>query len=273
MKKPLKIFLHIVAFLILALLIWQATILPKNNKDWQVQFQVLPYAEMNGDQVTIYNVRNFKYNTTDDFTVAYYDRTYDLSKLQKVYFIVEPFSQWEASAHTFLSFQFGDDEFVAITIETRLEKGEDYSLLSGVLKQYEIAYVIGDERDVIVKRTNMQKSNVYLYPVKATQAKAQALFLDMVGRATRLKDQPAFYHTFTDSCTSSIVKHINKITPHKVPLSYKYYLPGYSDQLALEIGLLDIDLPIPEARKKYLITDKAQAYGDQPGFSQAIRQF
>lgn len=252
---------------------WQISITPSNNRNWQEPLRVLAYADFSGDNITVHNIRNFHHHGENNYTVDYYDKTYKLSDLQKVYFIVEPYSKWEAAAHTFVSFQFDADDYLAITIEARMEEGESYEALPGALKQYEIMYVVGDERDVVIQRTNVYKHDVFLYPIKTTPEKARALFVDMMQRATELKDHPAFYNTITDSCTSSIVKHINKITPNKVPLSYKYFLPGYSDELAQQIGLLDTELSIPEARKKFRITDTAQTYGDNPGFSQAIRQF
>ncbi len=270
LRTKILLILSAVIFTVIA---WQLTIAPSNYRNWQTPFKVLASADFNGDNITVHNIRNFHHHGDNDYTIDYYDKTYKLSDLQKVYFIVEPYSKWEAAAHTFVSFQFGTDDFLAITIESRMEQGEHYDPLPGALKQYEIMYIVGDERDVIIQRTNIYKHDVFLYPIKTTPEKARALFVDMMQRATELKDHPDFYNTITDSCTSSIVKHINKITPSKVPLSYKYFLPGYSDELAQQIGLLDTDLPIPEARKKYRITEKAQAYGDNPGFSQAMRQF
>lgn len=273
LKKILKKIGLVLIVLIITLVVWQATIQPSNNRNWQEPLKVLAYADFNGDNVTVHNIRNFHHRSATDYTVDYYDKTFKLSDLQKVYFIVEPYSKWEAAAHTFVSFQFGTDDFLAITIEARMEQGETYAPLPGALRQYEIMYIVGDERDVVLQRTNILKHDVFVYPIKTTPEKARALFTDMIQRATDLKDHPAFYNTITDSCTSSIVKHINKITPNKVPFSYKYFLPGYSDELAREIGLLDTDLSIPEARQKFRITSKAQAYGDNPGFSQAMRQF
>ena len=63
------------------------------------------YATINGDLVTIHNIRNFDYRTETDFTPRYYDKTFDLRQLDSVDVIA---SYWmgDAIAHIFLSFGF-----------------------------------------------------------------------------------------------------------------------------------------------------------------------
>ena len=102
----------------------------------------------------IHNIRNFAYAPDSRYTPAYYDKTFDLRKLDSVWFIVEHFGDWKGPAHTFLSFGFGEQDYVAVSVEIRKEKGENYSPLKGLLKRYELTYVIGDERDLIKLRTN-----------------------------------------------------------------------------------------------------------------------
>ena len=106
------------------------------------------------------NIRNTTYRSTTDYTPAYYDKTFDLDKLTSVWYIVEPFSNWKGAAHTFLSFGFEDDEYLAISVEIRKEEGEGFSAFKGLFKQYEVIYVIADERDVITVRTNHRRDDV-----------------------------------------------------------------------------------------------------------------
>lgn len=269
-KYRIIIFILVVAGV--SLTIWQSALTPRNDHAWQEQYDVLPYAEFNENLVTVHNVRNFRHTSVTERTPGYYDKTYNLDKLEKVYFIVEAYSKFRGAAHTFLSFEFANATFVAITVEARLEKNEQYSPLAGLFKQYELIYVVGDERDVIKQRTNNQRNGVYLYPVKTTKEKARLLFTDMLARANELKATPQFYNTISDSCTTSIVKHVNKITPNKISFSYKYLLPGYSDELAYSAGLLDISDSPKKIRKQYYVTDRAQAADDDENFSLRIRQ-
>jgi hypothetical protein len=134
-------------------------------------------------------------------------------------------------------------------------------------------YVIADERDVIKLRSNYRKDLVYVYPIKTTEEKAQALFLDMINRTNNLKDHPEFYNTITDNCTTNIVHHVDKITPDRVPLfNLRILLPANSDKLAYDLGLIDTDLTFEQARVRYFINDRAMKYAADPNFSIKIRE-
>jgi len=193
--------------------------------------------------------------------------------IRDVWYIVEPFSGIPCSAHTFLSFEFENDQFVSISVEIRKEKGETYDPIKGLFNKYELMYVIADERDVIKLRTNYRKDLVYVYPAKTTKEKTQTLFLDMIQRANSLRDNPEFYNTITNTCTTNIVSHINKITPDRVPFfNLRILLPANSDKLAYELGLIDTNLSFEDARTLYYINDRAMKYADDPDFSVKIRQ-
>ena len=246
---------------------------PSNDRNWNEDQRILPTAEINGNLVNIKNVRNFIYTSTTSYTPRYYDETYDLDKIKGVWYIVEPFSGIPGSAHTFLSFEFENDQFVSISVEIRKEKGELYHPIKGLFNKYELMYVIADETDAIKLRSNYRKDMVYVYPANTTKEKAQALFLSMVKRANDLKDNPEFYNTISNTCTTNIVTHINEITPRRVPfLSLRILLPENSDKLAYELGLIDTSLPFEDTRKRYNINDRALKYADDPEFSLRIRE-
>lgn len=244
---------------------------PSNNRNWSADQAVLPYAEIKGGLVSVHNIRNFKYASTTSYKVGYYDKTFDLNKIKKVWYIVEPFSGFVGSAHTFLSFEFENNNFLAISIEIRKEKGESFSAVKGLFNKYEIMYLFADERDAVKLRSNYRKDLVYVYPIKTTQEKTKELFLSMVERANNLKDHPEFYNSVTNTCTTNIMAHVNKITPQKVPFSLSVLLPSYSDKLAYDLGLIDTNLSFEETRNKYLINEKALKYADSPDFSVKIR--
>lgn len=256
---------------VVTVILW-LSVHPSNNRDWSLDQAILPYAEINNNLVTIRNVRNFTYASTTSYTPAYYDKTYNLNTIKSVDYFVEPFSEWEGSAHTFLSFGFEDNSYVSISIEIRKEKGESFSALKGLFKQYEIMYVVGDERDIVKLRTNYRKDKVYMYPIKISKEKSQALFLSMIQDVNSLYEQPRFYNTLTSTCTSEIAKHVNVISPKKIPLSFKVLFPGYSDRLVYDLGLIDTVLPFEEIRAKYSINEKAEKYADDLQFSVRIRE-
>jgi len=243
-----------------------------NERDWNKDQEVLPRAQINGNIVSIYNIRNFSYTSTSSYTSNYYDKQFDLNKIVKVWYVVEPFSGIPGSAHTFLSFEFEENKFVSISVEIRKEKGESFHPLKGLFNQYELMYVIADERDAIKLRSNYRKDLVYLYPIKTTKKQAQELFTGMIDRTNNLADHPEFYNSITNTCTTNIAKHVNNIIAGKVPLfNLRILLPANSDKLAYKLGLIDTDLSFEEARKEYLINDRAVKYGSDPNFSLRIR--
>jgi hypothetical protein len=263
----------LVALLILTpLLAAWLSVRPRSDRTWTPDMAVMPHARFEGDSVHIAGIRNAEYRTTDDFTVSYYDRWYDLGALESVWYLVEPVGDMKGPAHTLVSFGFADGSYVAISVELRREPGEKFSPLKGLLKRYELMYVVADERDVIRLRTNYRHDDVFLYPVRATSEQRRRLFVSMLERANRLREHPEFYNTLTNTCTTNIVRHVNEIAPKKVPLSYKVLLPGYSDQLAYDPGLLDTDLPFAEAKARHHINARALRYADDPAFSTLIRR-
>src|SRR5215217_804857 len=135
---------------------------PRNDRDWSSDQAVLPSATINGPLVTVKNIRNFRYQSADSYTPAYYDKMFNLDDLDSAWFFVEPFGK-AGAAHTFVSFGFRDKNFVAVSVEIRKEKGESFNPVQGLLRQYEIMYVIGDERDLVKLRTNYRNDAVHLY--------------------------------------------------------------------------------------------------------------
>lgn len=245
---------------------------PSNDREWTPDQRVLPSARFDGDRVTIRNIRNIEYRSTSDYVVRHYDRTVDLAALESVWFLVEPFEGLQGPAHTLVSFGFGGDTFVAISVEIRKEAGEAFSPLLGLLKRYELMYVVADERDVIKLRSNYRRDTVYLYPVKTTPENRRRMFVEMLSRANSLLDRPEFYNTLTNTCTTNIVRHVNTIAPRRVPLSYKVLLPAYADELAYDLGLIDTDLTLEQARQRFRINERAERFADDPEFSRRIRE-
>lgn len=243
---------------------------PSNDRDWSLDQTRLPSATFKGDMVTITDVRNFSYSDKDTFIPAYYDKTYDLTQLVRVDYIVEKFSGIGA-AHTFLSFGFTDGSFVAISAEIRKEKGETFSPFWGALRQYELTYVIADEHDVIGLRANYRHDPVYVYPTRANKAQVRSLFISMLERANVLRQKPEFYNTFTNTCTTNIAWHIDQIASQRIPFDLRLLLPSNSDVMAYDLGLLDTSVPLDALRATYQVNKLAEKYADDSNFSLKIR--
>ena len=262
-----------IAALLIALLVGNWIVVqPARARNWALGQERAPRAKFEGDSVTIRDFRNFEWQADGSATDRWEERSYDLDKLETAWFALAPFDRENRGpAHTFLSFGFSDSQYVAISAEARREQGEEYSLVKGVLRRYEIVYVIGDERDVIGLRT-LRGDDVYLYPIRTTPEKVRALFVEMLERANKLEADPEFYNTLTNNCTTNILEHANSIAPGRIPYGKEVLLPGYADELAQRLGLIDDDATIEQVRARYLINDRARAFAGDSLFSLRIRQ-
>jgi hypothetical protein len=255
----------------LVLFVWWSMIEPSNDRQWQPEVAVLPYATFDGDLITVHNIRNFDYQTETDFTVAYYDRTYDLTKLDSVD-LVAVYWMGPMIAHIFLTFGFGDDH-LAISIEARKEATEGYSSIKGFFKQYELIYIVGDERDLIRVRSNYRKDppeEVYLYQLPGSIEGGRRIFVEYMKSINSLREHPKFYDTLLANCTNVIWMH-SRVNPGHLPFSWKILLTGYLPEYIYEQGRMHTNLPFPELQRRSLINANALQADQASNFSQRIR--
>ena len=252
--------------------LWWCSITPSNVRNWQPDVAVLPYAEISGDMVTVRNIRNFTYRSETDYQPGYYDKTFDLKKLDSVD-LIAVYWMGDAIAHIMLSFGFEGQDYVCFSIETRKELGEEYSTLKGFFRQYELIYVVADERDLIRLRTDYRnpREEVYLYRTRMPQENAQKLFFEYIKTINSLRDKPEFYNTLTTNCTTDVVRHFQSFGGI-MRYNWKILLSGYTPLYAYEIGGLDDTLPFEELRARSYINPKAQVIGDAPDFAVKIRE-
>jgi hypothetical protein len=254
------------------LVLW-SSLKPSNDRDWQPEVAVLPYATIAGDTVTVHNIRNFDYRSETDYTPAYYDKTFDLRELRSVD-IVTSYWMGPAIAHVFLSFGFPEDHYLAVSIEVRRPKGEGYSTLKGFFRQYELVYVVADERDLIRLRTNYRRDppeDVYIYRAKSPIEAGRRLFLEYMHRINALRTQPEFYNTLTTNCTTNIWTN-GRVNPGRVPLSWKILASGYVPAYLYEQGRLDtMGLSFPELQQRAHVNARARAADKAADFSRRIR--
>ena len=243
-----------------------------NDRDWQPEVAMTPYATINGDMITVHNVRNFDYRSETDFTPRWETRTYDLRKLDSAD-IVAVYWAGKAIAHIMLSFGFGGKDFLAVSIETRKEKGESYSTLAGFFRQYELYYVVADERDVMRVRTTYRQpqEDVYVYRVSGSVENLRRVFLDYIKAMNQLRDRAAYYNTLTTNCTTNVLFH-TRVNPESPPMSWKILLSGYVPDYLYELGRLDTSRSLADLEKVSHVNQRAHAADKDPAFSQRIRE-
>jgi hypothetical protein len=254
------------------LLIWWQTLTPTLNKDWAADVAQISHGEIDGDMLTMHNVRNFDYRSVDDFDQRWETRTYNISNLQGLDLFL---SYWASDniAHTILSWDFGADGHLAISIETRKDREQQYSAVKGFFKQYEIAYIAADESDIIRLRTNYRKERVYLYRFEVANGHALALLKDYLKTMNELVDTPRFYDALTHNCTTTIKIHADAINPGKPPpLDWRLLATGHVDELMYERGNVSTSLPFAELRAASRVDFKMQKEGRED-FSEKMRDF
>ncbi|CAN5418468.1 DUF4105 domain-containing protein [soil metagenome] len=261
---------YTVAFALL--LSWWGTILPSQNRVWADDVSRQLTAQVDGNHVTLGNVRNFDWRSDDDYTQRWESRSYDLQRLSSVDVAV---SYWTgpAIAHTLVSFGFDDGRFVTFSIEIRKERGESFSSIGGFFKQFETSLIAADEHDILRVRTNVRNEDVYLYRVRLSQPDMRSLFMAYIGEADSLVRAPSFYNTLTANCTTIVYALARRIVPG-LPMDYRLLASGYLPEYLHDVGGLTPGYDIAALRSGGRITDRAIAFDATPGatdFSHAIR--
>jgi len=262
----------VVAIGFLAVLVWWLSLKPSNSRDWQPDVAQTPWSETQGDQITIYNIRNCDYRAEFDYTCQWLTRTISLSKIAGMdIFITYWGSPW--IAHPIVSFDIQGEAPVPMSIETRKEVGETYSAVRGFFRYYELIYIVSTERDVIRLRTNYRKDEeVYLFHTKASSQLAQAVFLDYLRRANSLHTKPEWYNAATDNCTTNVAVHVRDAEHGILPLDWRILLNGKSDEMLYQEGYLAGDLPFAKLKEEAHINAAARAANNDPDFSMRVRE-
>lgn len=244
---------------------------PRNDRDWVPEQSRLPHARLEGDRLALTNVRDFAYRSATDFDERWEDRAYDVSRITGLDVFV---SDWGMRhiAHTIVSWELEGGEHLAISIETRRERGETYDPIRGLFRQYEIYYVVADERDVIPLRTTHRHEHVHLYRLSSPPDVARALLRSYVDEITRLEARPEWYNAVTHNCSTTTRIHASAIGVHDT-WDWRVLANGHLDELLYERGLLGRDLSFEALRAASDITARAAAIPDRdPAFSARIRE-
>jgi hypothetical protein len=259
----------VVIGLFLGVVAWWVAIPPSHDRPWRPEVAVMPRAVIDGDRVRLSGVRNFEYRSRDDFTVRYEEREVLLSHLTGLDFYISYWSEGLVG-HTFLSFIFDNAPPLSISIETRPEAGEGFNPLASLFKQFELIYVVGDERDLVGVRTNHRDETVYLYRLNTSAVDARRLLLVYLDRINELADRPEWYHLLSNSCTINIIRYANA-AGREGRFDIRHLLNGLIDGYLYRSGRVDTTLPFDELRRRSLINEAAQAADGAPDFSQRIR--
>ena len=268
--RPLRRGLLAAIIPVVAVAVWWSTIAPSNDREWMPDVARTARATFAGNRVTIQDIRNFKYRSETDYDQSWETQSYDLDRIRGLDLFL---SFWGPTmiAHTIVSWDFDDGRHLAISIETRKEKGETYSALRGFFRQYELYYVVAEERDLVELRTNFRGEQVFLYRIRVAATEARHLLIDYLNKVNNLAEHPQWYNAMSANCTTAIRSHTQNIGISQ-RLNWRLLANGYLDELLYERNEIDTSLPFAELRARSNITNAARAADDSPDFSARIRR-
>jgi hypothetical protein len=254
-------------------LTWWLMLSPKPELDWAPEFARTAWAEVSGDRAVVHNVRNFTYRTEHDLTANWETRTYDLGKIIGAdLFLI----RWGAPlvAHSIVSFRFSDGTYLATSIEARRTPSQEFSALLGFFRQFQIIYLVADERDVVRVRTNYrQNENVSLFRTRLTPADARQLLAAYFGWMNAAHVKPAWYNALTKNCSAPMTTFLAKSKIGGLSRwDWRGILDGRGDKMLYELGdLAGDELPFEQLKAQALINPVAREADTAANFSEQIR--
>src|SRR5699024_315789 len=238
------------------LLLWWSNLTPSNQHQWQDDVAQMTSGTVEGNAITLFNVRNFTWHSETDYSPRWETRHYDLNKLQSVDMLT---SHWgmDAIAHVLVSFGFADDQFVTFSVEIRKKQGQQFSEVAGFFKQYELSILATDERDAIAVRPNVRGEDTYLYRIDMPAAIRRQLFLSYIEQANQLLEEPRFYNTVTANCTTLVFGMMQHISGG-LPLDSRLLLTGYLPSYVAELDGLTDGFDLAQLRDSGRITERSK---------------
>lgn len=278
MKRiKLKLLVLILLLITTPLIYFFFILKPSNQRNWVEGMDVLAQVNINNNQVTIKNIKDYRFARGQIPSPNYQDRIVNVKDIERVWFvfepfIVKPFTNFKGVAHTYFVFDFKNAEPIAVSVEARREKGEKYDAFKGLLNQFELIYIWGTEGDLTVRRVVMENNPLYMFPLKISQNGVEKLFLQLAETTHQLESQPRFYNTITSNCTNELAKAANSIKKDAIPrFNRALVFTGYSVEELYKLGFLPTDTSLEELKQKYYISDIVKEIYMEPDFSSQLR--
>ncbi|MEH6588660.1 MAG: DUF4105 domain-containing protein [Halioglobus sp.] len=267
-KRRLLIILFTLVFILLGYLSLQSAV---NDGPWKPEQATTAVAKLNGRTLTIKNIRDFRYSKNGNRVIEenYLEQSYSLDELERIWFGLSHFGPY-GLAHSFLSFEFSDGEYLVLSVEARQRPQQNYNPLLGLMREYTKIYVMATERDVVAVRSHQRGERVLLYPVIDSKGpSSEAFLLALIDDMNALDANAEFYNTILDNCLTNLLKHTVSIENISVT-DYRILLPGHTDRLTYGLGTTPNDIPFEEARQRATV-DPDRSRPGEPNFSQQLR--
>ncbi len=267
-----RLALRILTLTVLGLGIYLFLQTPSNDRNWTTDASRIPAIRMEDNNAIISDVRDWRYDANGPTEERWKEGRYRPEDITRVWFVVNPFKGWDGVAHTMLVFDFKDSEPVVVSVEARREHGEDFWIGTGLLRQYELIYLWGTERDFYTRRAVYWGEELFMYPLKMDHAYAVELFETLARATNELPEHPRFYNSLTDNCTNLLADSANAVRPDTLSWHIARILPGYSEEFLYDLGYFDASGTLEEVKARYAVRDLVREVANEEDFSAALRQ-
>jgi hypothetical protein len=230
----------------LAFLLFVCTRTPSLDRLWDEDVDVLAGIDTSvAETITLTRIRDWQYGVDSITDKAYFDALFDPNDIVAMWLYEQQLDTSGLIAHTFIVFQFVDSyergKYLGLSVETRREQGETYSIVGGVLRKFEITHIWATEKDLVTRRVQYLNYPLTRYRLEIPAAYHAQIFRKFVEETKGLASQPQWYNTVSNNCTSSLIKYVNKSEPDAIPLHYSYVLTGKVAQYLEKLGYKNAD--------------------------------
>lgn len=249
MKKTVFILKLLILIFILSIIIFFIFIFTKQpslERNWTEDAKILPDISITDSIVRVKNLRDWRYIRGEVISKTYYEETFDLNKIEKAYFLLNPFGKWEGVGHTFFLFEFSDGKTVSVSVEARRPEGLDYGAIKGLFNNYETWYTWGSAADLFSQRALYHNEDLYMYPLLITPQTVRGLFKDLAQTTENLETQAQFYNTINSNCTNVLADSANRVNKGSIPWTFARIFTGYADNKLYNLKLIPHGKPFED---------------------------